>query len=111
MEISLNPGDVECDLCKESRAINERERKEKPWISCYSSVWCRKCHGTGKLDWIEQIVGKKHFWEQDFDYSNYSGSFTFTLPQEAIEGQQYTNNSTNISYVYNKGTWYEIQNI
>ncbi len=61
--MKLKPGEIECDKCKESRRLYDIQRKEKPWIGEYN-IWCPKCHGWGKLDWVEAVVGKKaFFWE------------------------------------------------
>ena len=45
----MNEGELICDKCK-GRGHLRRIRAR--------SI-CRKCHGTGKVDWIENIVGKK----------------------------------------------------
>ena len=51
--MKLNPGDIKCPDCKGTGFnidfVNE--------IIRYNG--CLKCCGTGKLDWIEAIVGKK----------------------------------------------------
>ncbi len=55
MKPKLNPGDVICYECK-------GEGLYKPIPSdIYNGYWkmqCDVCHGAGKLDWIENIVGK-----------------------------------------------------
>jgi len=39
--LNLKLGEVICDKCHGKGG------------------WCEKCHGDGKLDWVENIVGKK----------------------------------------------------
>lgn len=54
--VTLEPGEVKCDMCNgEGRAgwtIPIQHIRSYPII-------CGKCRGTGKLDWIENIVGKR----------------------------------------------------
>jgi len=44
------------------------------------SWWCMHCHGTGKLDWVESIVGKKiiPIWGQQT---------LKTLPNETLDNR------------------------
>ena len=45
-----------CQRCKGTGSISENEPKENTIFS-----WvCDKCNGSGELDWIEAIVGKKY---------------------------------------------------
>lgn len=48
-QIKLNPGEVLCDKCNGKGRIT---------YSKHFSETCYKCKGVGKLDWIENIVGK-----------------------------------------------------
>ena len=54
---------VVCDRCGGSGFIEKR--------------MCSKCHGDGKLDWIENVIGKKGryfkpgIYVQEVDYSSY----------------------------------------
>jgi uncharacterized protein YuzB (UPF0349 family) len=46
----LNEGERHCDICSGVGILKE-----------YSAVnFCPKCKGTGKLDWIENILGKQN---------------------------------------------------
>ena len=45
--MQLNPGEVKCNECNGIGTT-----LHDPYSIC------NKCHGTGKLDWIENIVGK-----------------------------------------------------
>jgi DnaJ-class molecular chaperone len=51
-----------CDRCEGDGIIFDRRKKFyeqwESWYETHTSV-CPKCHGDGKLDWIENIVGKK----------------------------------------------------
>lgn len=44
-------------ICKECKGKGFIGR---PGITLYGSKYCKKCLGFGKLDWIEQIFGKKN---------------------------------------------------
>jgi RecJ-like exonuclease len=49
MDIKLKEGEVICDNCHgKTKSFGE------------SVTVCTKCWGTGKLDWIDLCVGKKH---------------------------------------------------
>jgi len=51
--VELKEGEVACSRCDGTGLL-------------YNGM-CEKCQGNGKLDWIEQILGKKPlFWEQSF---------------------------------------------
>jgi DnaJ-class molecular chaperone len=45
-------GEVLCDVCRGWKQVEISE-------GFRYIVDCPKCHGTGKLDWIENVVGKK----------------------------------------------------
>lgn len=45
----LNPGDILCYNCNGSKVDSDT----------LGHYFCKVCHGTGKLDWIENIVGKE----------------------------------------------------
>ena len=56
--MKLEPGDIVCDQCK---GIGHPNNNKIDYNSSYyfnSPHVCDKCNGTGKLDWIEAIVGK-----------------------------------------------------
>ena len=51
-----------CDKCLGEGIIFDRKKKFfEQWESWYEkhTSTCPKCYGEGKLDWIENIVGKK----------------------------------------------------
>ena len=53
-EKDLKEGEVICNKCKGTGSTSPANSRE----SIYYQV-CYKCHGRGKLDWVEMIVGKK----------------------------------------------------
>jgi len=65
--MKLEPGETKCDKCDgignfgSTTEIQEYECRgvihRVPGHTEYKL--CPKCKGTGKLDWIEQVVGKK----------------------------------------------------
>lgn len=53
MPVVLKEGEMICPKCK---GIPIKKRLvENGWFF----VFCPGCHATGKVDWIENIVGKK----------------------------------------------------
>lgn len=65
--MKLEHGEVECRGCNGTGKMNRSTRiitSKKPYISTTStesltSFTCTKCHGLGKLDWIENVLGKR----------------------------------------------------
>lgn len=50
----MNPGDVICDQCNSTGSPDNN--KNEVVINIFG---CEKCDGYGKLDWIENVVGKR----------------------------------------------------
>jgi DnaJ-class molecular chaperone len=56
--------DTKCDKCngsgyqKDEYKVTMNTPSGGEYTMGYSRT-CLKCHGTGKLDWIETVVGKK----------------------------------------------------
>jgi hypothetical protein len=48
--MNLKPGEVICEVCNGQGHVNQEN-------DVFSDP-CYYCYGTGKLDWIENIVGK-----------------------------------------------------
>jgi len=81
MELSLGPGEMICPKCngtgKPSRVING--------MSVYTSIYsCEKCHGEGKLDFVENVVGKKrrHFNFDSSSQMHYMFRYTSMIKDE-----------------------------
>ncbi len=55
--MKLNPGDVICYKCKGERLISSGIFTEA----------CPNCHADGKVDWIENIVGKSQVDQHEID--------------------------------------------
>jgi len=54
----LKTGESECKVCKGTGQIEIK--KDKKYQRFFSShISCQKCYGDGKLDWIENVVGKR----------------------------------------------------
>ena len=53
----LKTGEVVCDECKGNGSFYVAPQSVS--ASSYRTN-CYKCHGTGKLDWIENVVGKSN---------------------------------------------------
>lgn len=53
--IELKDGEVVCPKCNGNTLNNDPYYDSKD----YETWYCDKCNGTGKLDWVENIVGKK----------------------------------------------------
>lgn len=72
-KLNLEEGEIICDKCN-GRGVNPIKNKfEFP-------IPCNKCQGLGKLDWIENIVGKKSTTFGTTSNSTYSSiSNTFNL--------------------------------
>lgn len=56
MKDSLQEGKQYCDQCDGEGLV-----KEKPFYPGGEKLLnlCRKCKGSGQLDWVEMVVGKK----------------------------------------------------
>jgi len=52
-----------CSKCDGTGEIDSIITDDDPPIHFGISNICSKCDGTGKLDWLENIFGKKPFWD------------------------------------------------
>lgn len=52
-----------CDKCKGERKIREL-RNITPNITSERFVFCPKCLGAGKLNWVENVVGKRSLFDE-----------------------------------------------
>ncbi len=58
-QFNLEEGEYICDKCGGTGRINNHNPYHSFPHSRSRTVFCPMCQGTGKLDWIENIVGKK----------------------------------------------------
>jgi len=62
--MNLKPGEIICPKCEANHIVGKGKL----------TIWgCEKCKGTGKLDWIEAVVGKKRITKIEMNKSY--GSF------------------------------------
>jgi len=76
-ESDLEVGEVVCNKCNGKRRI--RTDKPKWWQLRLTEIesLCPKCFGDGKLDWIENAVGKKRpYWTRGSGSSISSSSLS-----------------------------------
>ncbi len=59
MNCELKEGEVICDKCNGSGVIRTTEQRGKHFYPI--KTFCEKCHGDGKLDWIENVTGKRRY--------------------------------------------------
>ena len=57
-KFNLEENEYICDKCGGTGRVNNFNPYH-PYYSHRRKVFCPMCQGTGKLDWIENIVGKK----------------------------------------------------
>jgi len=96
MKIKLNPGEILCPKCNGDRECEVGSKSEDPDGNEYIiTAFCDVCHGTGKLDWIEQVVGKRsknNMFTASFD-EVFHGDFSITVKpyMEALAKQMADN--------------------
>jgi len=61
-EENLSEGEVLCDVCNGNGYVPH---------DLFGKIFCKKCQGCGKLDWVERIVGKKEIY---LGYSGYTAA-------------------------------------
>lgn len=92
--LKLKEGEMICDKCEgkggASHAHPSSDLNSPNWVRC------QKCQGKGKVDWVENIVGKK----PEFDHGSSSSSMSsggtfaisgtsgnpFNIPQNVLDG-------------------------
>jgi len=90
--MKLKPGEIKCDQCNGTGVTLYRISNS------HHNGTCSKCYGSGKLDWIEVVVGKK--------ISNpiMSGVTwlppSYEHPKNAKTGQAYIDTTNNKTYIF-----------
>jgi len=81
----LEPGDVICGQCNGTGKPNNNEIDYQQRYVTYSWV-CDKCNGLGKLDWIENVVGKTLTADWIIEYEQeYNCSFGNGVEKEIMD--------------------------
>ncbi len=88
--MDLKPGEELCDKCKGVGAILKDIHTDSP-----SQNLCLKCFGRGKLDWIENIVGKSISVRLPITYHG------DRPPSNPSLGWHFIDSNDNRMYVYN----------
>jgi len=93
--IKLNPGDVICNICEGKGFIIKENIHDDDNDYLFKTVnnICNKCYGAGKLDWIENVVGKMKPKKESFfkspsiklNYSNIFKEYENVYTKEIIE--------------------------
>jgi len=61
-DVFIGDSESDCPRCKGKGRYTEYFYDIVGFSGCVSwkeKVFCKKCNGTGKLDWVEKVVGKK----------------------------------------------------
>ena len=58
--LKLNDGEIICPQCNGTGEPNNNMIKAHEIRYDLVPLHCDKCYGNGKLNWVENIVGKKH---------------------------------------------------
>jgi DnaJ-class molecular chaperone len=110
--LELKPGEVKCDKCKGTGIINNStyvvELPGVKYTSTTSSesligIKCKKCKGEGKMDWIENVVGKKDR-RTKAPIMNQGSS----LPLDSHIGDMFYNYETHHMYKMTKYGWEQL---
>lgn len=69
MNLEITKGEVICDKCSgggydKNEYINMKQYGTIP----HPQKVCGKCKGEGKLDWVENLIGKKKTYEYEYEY-------------------------------------------
>ncbi len=67
-KVKLGPGEYYCKYCK-----GTGEEPAPQHMNYQTYVWeCDHCNGTGKIDWIENVVGvNREYTEEDMKKNRY----------------------------------------
>jgi len=98
--MKLGPGEIKCYQCKGTGY--ELEINDYPYGYRIHPP-CSKCNGDGKLDWIENIVGKK-IPNPTMNGVTWLPSST-VKPKNAQVGQAYIDSNSDECYIYDGTVW------
>jgi len=106
--INLQKGEYLCKPCNGwGRILNEDELLRTPFLKC------PVCLGHGKLDWIENIVGKRE--ENRSDDCDWrpravTGIIAGDPPPKLEEGTAFYDKDKDVLKIYNGKTWFTLAN-
>ncbi len=97
---NLKEGELVCPVCDGRGWIYDHPTYTTKFY--HSGSQCKKCHGIGKLDWIELIVGKK----RNRGYQNIT--YTKHPPKNPSVFQVYHNIDDLTNYIWDGNYWMEV---
>jgi len=108
-KIKLNKGEIICPECNGigiySTSVNYHTveyRNEKINIPTHiDRNECSKCKGEGKLDWVENLVGKNNRNSSNITFGNFG-------PSSPEKGNIYYDGTVECFRIYDGKTWQEI---
>ncbi len=71
-------------------------------------IKCPKCLGDGKLDWVENVVGKNSKPENPMNFGIFWHEASDTPPPGPSSNDAYINTKDNSMYVYDGKQWVNI---
>ena len=79
VKLSSEYGEVYCDRCEGTGEIDIKNYKSvtRYFKRNYKQI-CPKCNGKGKLDWIENVMGKKK------EYSDFDDEMSFNYQKQFL---------------------------
>jgi len=98
--MDLKLGEVVCDECKGTGYDLEipKQKNSNPYYMKHYN--CPKCFGLGKLDWVENIVGKR---KSNLNMSGVPPSDA--KPQNINTNNNYVDSNANDVYIYDGTVW------
>jgi len=91
-KIELEAGEIICDKCKGTGTI-----KQDPYSF---NITCNKCYGSGKLTWIENVLGKDNPYS-GYGTTGYSGTcgLSGTSGSSGVSGYYGTSGSSGYAII------------
>jgi len=103
--MELKPGEYICEKC-EGTGNNPPMKRNGKYLKPGVYEICGHCHGEGKLDWIENVVGKK---QPMVDMTrNLNVQFFAKKPRNPKDGNAYVDKQTGNMNIYESGNWISI---